>query len=86
MIYRKIELFIKNWIDSPSKKALLITGARQVGKTFSIRKTLKENAASFVEINFLENSAALQLFQQTIMRPCSPLKSNREKIISAMFP
>lgn len=65
MIYRKIEIFIKNWVDSSSKKALLITGARQVGKTFSIRKTLKENAASFVEINFLENVDALQLFQQT---------------------
>ncbi|MBR5912656.1 MAG: ATP-binding protein [Bacteroidales bacterium] len=65
MIYRKIELFIKNWLDSSSQKALLITGARQVGKTFSIRKALKENAVSFVEINFLENAAALQLFQQT---------------------
>lgn len=65
MIYRKIEFFIKKWIDSSPKKALLVTGARQVGKTYSIRKTLKENAASFVEINFLENEDALQLFQQS---------------------
>ena len=65
MIYRKIENKIIKHIDSPSKKALLVTGARQVGKTYSIRKTLKENATSFVEINFLENEAALQLFQQT---------------------
>ena len=65
MIYRKIDSFIKHWIGSSSKKALLITGARQVGKTFSIRKTLKEHAASFVEINFLENEAAMQLFQKT---------------------
>ena len=65
MIYRKIENFIKDWINSSSKKALLITGARQVGKTFSIRKTLKETGTSFVEINFLENETALQLFQQT---------------------
>ena len=64
MIHRKIEKFIKNWIDSSTKKALLITGARQVGKTFSIRKTLKETSTLFVEINFLENEAALQLFQQ----------------------
>ena len=48
-----------------SKKALLITGARQVGKTYSIRKTLKEIALSqYMEINFLENEDALQLFQQ----------------------
>ena len=65
MIYRKIEFFIKKWIDSSPQKALLVTGARQVGKTYSIRKTLKENAASFVEINFLENEDALQLFQQS---------------------
>lgn len=65
MIYRKIEYFIKHWIDSSTKKALLITGTRQVGKTYSIRKTLKENASSFVEINFLENEDAIQLFQQT---------------------
>ena len=65
MIYRKIGFFIKKWIDSSPQKALLVTGARQVGKTYSIRKTLKENAASFVEINFLENEDALQLFQQS---------------------
>ena len=65
MIYRKIDNFIKKWIDSSPKKALLVTGARQVGKTYSIRKTLRENAASFVEINFLENESAMQLFQQT---------------------
>ncbi len=65
MIYRKIEKFIKHWIDSSPKKALLVTGARQVGKTYSIRKTLKETGISFVEINFLENEAAMQLFQQT---------------------
>ena len=66
MIYRKIDDIIKNWIYSSSKKALLITGARQVGKTYSIRKTLKEHVASFVEINFLENEAAMQLFQKSI--------------------
>ncbi len=65
MIYRKIENTITKYINSSSKKALLVTGARQVGKTYSIRKALKENATSFVEINFLENEAALRLFQQT---------------------
>ena len=64
MIYRKIEKIIISWLNSTSKKALLITGARQVGKTYSIRKVLKENASSFIEINFLENVDAQQLFQQ----------------------
>ncbi|MCD8211066.1 MAG: AAA family ATPase, partial [Prevotella sp.] len=53
MLRRKIENYIKNYYET-SRNALLITGARQVGKTFSIRefgKTFK----SFVEINFIDN-------------------------------
>lgn len=66
MIYRKIEKTIKDWYNSASKKALLITGARQVGKTYSIRQTLKEIVPSqYIEINFFENEDALQLFQRT---------------------
>ena len=64
VIYRKINDIIKKWHDSSSKKALLITGARQVGKTYSIRKTLNEIVPThFVEINFFENEDALRLFQ-----------------------
>ena len=32
MIYRKAESEIKDWIQN-EKKALLVTGARQIGKT-----------------------------------------------------
>lgn len=82
MIYRKIEKIIISWLNSTSKKALLITGARQVGKTYSIRRVLKENASSFIEINFLENVDAQQLFQQTtsakdLLRGLSVLTSKR---------
>ncbi len=45
-----------------TKKALLITGARQVGKTFIIREFGKQYE-SFVEINFYENKAAQSLFE-----------------------
>lgn len=65
MIFRKIENNIKHWLTSKSNMALLVTGARQVGKTFSIRKVLKEEANSFVEINFLENLEAKALFEKT---------------------
>ena len=37
MLKRKIDTFIRNFYKS-SKNALLITGARQIGKTFSIRE------------------------------------------------
>ena len=38
MIARKIEKKLQRFHDAHEKKALLITGARQVGKTFIIRE------------------------------------------------
>ena len=62
MISRKIEKELRRFHDSDENKALLITGARQVGKTFIIREFGKQYE-SFVEINFLENKAAQSLFE-----------------------
>lgn len=50
---RQCEERIQEWIDN-SDKALLIYGARQVGKTYVIREVLKRNNISFFEINFQE--------------------------------
>ena len=38
MLYRKIESFIRNHLESKNNKILLIEGARQIGKTYIIRK------------------------------------------------
>lgn len=54
MLLRKVETDIKKWIRNP-KSALLVTGARQVGKTFAIRKCLKEMNCDYVEINLIKN-------------------------------
>ncbi|MBR6464231.1 MAG: ATP-binding protein [Verrucomicrobia bacterium] len=62
MIKRKIEDRIRNFYQK-DKKALLITGARQVGKTYIIREFGKTAFESFVEINFLENRTAQTLFE-----------------------
>lgn len=61
MIKRKIDNYIRHYYET-TRKALLVTGARQIGKTFSIRqfgKTFK----SFVEINFIEMPEAVELFK-----------------------
>ena len=61
MLRRKLDSYIKEYYQS-SKNALLITGARQIGKTYSIRefgKTFK----SFIEINFVERTDAVELFK-----------------------
>ena len=62
MIERKIENRIREFYKK-DKKALLITGARQVGKTYIIREVGKADFESFIEINFLENRTAQSLFE-----------------------
>ena len=60
---RKIKNDILNFLNQDAKKkALLVTGARQIGKTYIIRECIKETKASFVEINFIENKEAKKLF------------------------
>ena len=63
MISRKIEKEFQHFLEDGKKKALLITGARQVGKTYSIREFGRRNFRSFIELNFLENTAAKELFE-----------------------
>ena len=63
MLQRKIYKQLKLWKNSNSKKALLITGARQIGKTYIIREFLKENAKSYVEFNLFENNLAKEAFE-----------------------
>lgn len=55
--YNEICEFIKN-----DKRSLLVTGARQVGKTFIIRQAAKECFEHFIEINFIEQPTAAELF------------------------
>lgn len=58
MIKRKIDSYLEEYYSS-TKKALLITGARQTGKTYSIRQFGKSHFESMVEINFVEMSDAV---------------------------
>lgn len=55
-MFREIEHKIQKWIEHDSgNHALLVTGARQVGKTYSIRNSLETLRKNYVEINFLTN-------------------------------
>lgn len=53
MLHRKIEKTIIDWLKK-EKKALLIDGARQVGKTYIIRKVLENNHYDYIEFNLIE--------------------------------
>ncbi|MBQ8191503.1 MAG: ATP-binding protein [Bacteroidaceae bacterium] len=61
MIKRKISHFISDYYKN-NRNALLITGARQIGKTFSIRE-FGRSFKTFVEINFVETPEAIEIFK-----------------------
>lgn len=63
MIERKIDKQLDVFFEENENKALLITGARQVGKTFSIRNFARRNFDSLIEVNFIENKEAKSLFE-----------------------
>lgn len=53
LLKRKIDKFLIDWKKSEDKKPLIIKGARQIGKTESIRFFAKNNYKSVIEINFV---------------------------------
>lgn len=64
MLYRKIEKEICKWIAN-DKKALLIDGARQVGKTYIIRKVLENENCEYIEFNLLKTPSLVNLLAKS---------------------
>lgn len=62
MLNRKIYEFMRDFFRN-EKKSLLITGARQVGKTFAIREIGKECFDNVVELNFIEEPQLVAVFE-----------------------
>lgn len=52
---RKIDIYLDNWFHDVDKKPLIIKGARQIGKTESIRRFANAYYDNVVEINFVES-------------------------------
>jgi len=59
---RRISRKIEDWYKT-ERKALLIKGARQVGKTHIIRQVLNELDCNFVEINLIRTPEAVKALQ-----------------------
>jgi len=53
-INRKVDIFLSEWKSNPERKPLIVKGARQVGKTESIKKFSYENYKNVIYINFVE--------------------------------
>ena len=63
MLYRKITSYIEEYLKSDTDKILILEGARQVGKSFSIREVGQRLYSNYVEINFVEDDEGRKLFK-----------------------
>ena len=63
MLERLAKRKIQEWLKT-GKDAFMLTGARQIGKTYLIRECLKESGFPYVEINFIEQPQLVDVFSK----------------------
>lgn len=63
-IKRKMQSVLESWASSDARKAFLLVGARQTGKTFTVRQFAAEHYPHFIEVNLLEDKDAAAVLQQ----------------------
>lgn len=79
---RKIYNDLVDWKNRGMKKALMIIGARQVGKTYIIEEFCKNEFENYVSINLLDHPEITELYKQNIsseekyIRLCANLNIN----------
>lgn len=61
MLKREISERLYSW-KNENKKALCVIGARQIGKTTIIREFARKEYEYFVEVNFILDKGADQIF------------------------
>lgn len=65
---RFIDFYLNQWVTDDLRKPLLLRGARQVGKTFAVRK-LGQTFQNFVEINCEEAEADCKILFEKDLKP-----------------
>ena len=55
------------WKNTPNKKALIVKGLRQVGKTTSVRSFAQQNYENVVYVNFKSNNSAKRIFDDDLV-------------------
>ena len=81
-IKRQIDNDLLKWSKEKGRKSLLLRGARQVGKSSSVRK-LAENFDHFIEVNFEKNSKVHNYFEGDldVMEICDNISVRYKKPI-----
>ncbi|EHO83013.1 ATP-binding protein [Fusobacterium ulcerans] len=65
-MYRKIFKYLKEWKNSPYRKPLILQGARQVGKTYSILAFGKKEYENVAYFNFETDARLKDTFEENI--------------------
>lgn len=63
---RKVFSLFRDWKNNPDRKPLIVTGCRQIGKTYSVKKFVKENYTSSIYVNFEDSLELVEWFQGTL--------------------
>ena len=65
-MYRKIMFFLKEWKESEHRKPLILQGARQVGKTYSLLEFGRTNYENVAYFNFETNPKLSETFAENV--------------------
>lgn len=65
-MYRKIMNYLEAWKESKHRKPLILQGARQVGKTYSVLEFGRNNYENVVYFNFETNPKLNETFEENI--------------------
>ena len=65
-MYRKVIRFLEDWKNSPHRKPLILQGARQVGKTYSILEFGRTHYDNVAYFNFETNPKLNETFDENI--------------------
>ena len=85
ILKRKIDKYLIEWKQNPDRKPLIVKGARQIGKTESIRNFANNNYKNVIEINFILQKQFQDIFDDgfevdTIIKNISLRNPNLEFI------
>lgn len=66
IVYRKITEYLTGWKNSPARKPLILQGARQVGKTYSVLDFGRNHYENTAYLNFETNPSLGKTFEESL--------------------
>ena len=63
MLERKIQEQLQEWKNRSNRKSLVVSGARQVGKTYAVERFGRECYPETIIVNFKETPSAASIFR-----------------------